>query len=1048
MINRLLLFVLAFVGVVSAHAHTASNTRVSGFVVNAGQWSKNVLFCHHTANLDTWITTNGLILDQFTNKGDVRTGHVVEMRWENTNNVPTAELGIPSATVTYMKSRTDLPIGTTSYESVVLRNVYDGISVVYYMDKAGHLRYDLEVAAGAAINNVAMSFSGDRGMHVATNAVELSTSLGSVLMTDLLAYVNKQTSQATPAWFSSTANGAQIVVPSHDATQHLTIDPVVYSTYVGGDGDDVLKSIVYSGEYAYVCGSTTGMSFPTDIGAYQKSTKGLNDGFVAKLSKDLSRVVSYTYFGGTDDDKIIGIALDASGKVCVTGETLSNDLPVTIGSVGQIYKAQIDAFIARLSADLTTLDVATYLGGNKDDRPLAIAVEAATGAIYVAGTTSSNAQFPTTLAHQATFGGNEDCFLAKLSPGGGTFVFCTYYGKDGKEAFTSIAVDPAGSPYVTGYTTSSTFETAPTPGKWSSGRVPYDRTYNGGLTDAFVIKFFPDGTLSKKDDGTYSTFFGGSGEDEGRGIYIDAQGRAVIVGVTNSKGLTAAGTLYTEKIGGKDIFMAILTDDGRGLTACTYFGGTGDDDVLGIIAEPSLNGGLMWGTTSSSEFPTAGAGAISARNGATDAFLTVLNPYTLKFSTLMGGSKADTSVSGSFDGSGGFYYALRSTSVDLPTNELSWNKEPVGGIDGYVAKWAYGSITLVSPASGETWCIGVNKTISWSADGMLDTDLYQIEASADGGKTWTSVAKDVKGLSYNWKPASSLETGSNYVVRVFTNRGHMLVSGQFTLSAPPKVVTDPVSVSACDGGSIQLSVEAEGANLRYQWRRNGTSINGANQPLYSIPTVNSGSAGSYDCVVAGSCNPASTSKPAIVSVAIKTAITEQPASVSLAEGQSFTVACKATGSDLKYAWFFNGNAIDGANASSYTIQSAAPGNSGKYKCTVVGGCGTETSTEATVVVTPLSVQQDIVVGSSAMRVLGPSPASETVALRVTIPTDAVVTARLISANGSLVTTHSFGTVVGGSNIVLLPVSDLASGVYGLELVTDKAVLRTAIQVAR
>ena len=1046
MVKRLLFIVL--VSTAGVQAGFTGNTRVTGFVMNTGQWPANVLFCQQTPNLTTWITAEGLVLDQYTNSDGVRKGHVVEMRWENTQAIPQVEVGKPSTTITYVTPKAGTMVGTTSYESVTLRNVYDGVSVVYYMDNAGRLRYDLDVAVGASVADVAMSFVGDNGMEVATNEVALNTTMGTVLMADLFAYANKQTAQATPAWFRSVANGVQIVVPRHDVTKQLTIDPVVYSTYLGGNGDDVIKSVVYNGDYAYVCGATTGIEFPATVGAYQKSTKGLNDGFVARLSKDLSSVVNYTYFGGTDDDKIVGLALDASGKVCVTGETLSDDLPVTIGSVGQIYKAQIDAFIARFSADLATMEIATFLGGNKDDHPLAIAVEAATGAIYVAGTTSSNAQFPTTLAHQATFGGNEDCFLAKLSPGGGTFVFCTYYGKDGKEAFTSIAVDAAGSPYVTGYTTSSTFETAPTPGKWSSGRVPYDRTYNGGLTDAFVIKFFPDGTLSKKDDGTYSTFFGGSGEDEGRGIYIDAQGRAVIVGVTNSKGLPAAGTLYTEKFGGKDIFMAILTDDGRGLTACTYFGGTGDEDVLGIIAEPSLNGGLMWGTTSSSEFPTTGAGVVSARNGATDGFLTVLNPYTLKFSTLIGGSKADTSISGSFDGSGGFYYALRSTSADLPTGNLSLHKEPIGGADGYVAKWAYGSISLVSPSGGETWCIGVNKSVSWSADGMLDNDVYQIEVSSDGGETWTSVANDVKGLSYNWKPSPNYSTGSNYVIRVFTARGHMLVSSPFTLSAPPKIVSDPVSVSACDGGSIELSVAAEGANLRFQWRRNGTSISGATQPMYSIPSVNAGSAGQYDCVVTGTCNPASTSKPAIVSVAVKTAITEQPSNVTLAEGQSFTVACKATGSDLKYAWFFNGNAIDGANASTYTVASAIPGNSGKYKCTVVGGCGTETSFEATVTVEPLSVQQDIVVGTTSMRVLGPSPAADFVAVRLTIPTDGVVAARLISTNGSVVVTHSFGSVLGGSNTIMLPVGTVASGVYGLELVTDKAVLRTAIQVAR
>lgn len=1048
MIKRILLFALLAVCSGQLLATIPTAPRVTGFIKNNGQWPSEVLYLQRSANMDAWIMSDGMVLDHYTMQGTTRVGHVVRMHWDNASQNTQVVEGRTLSTVTFHKGGAMNGLVVPSVEKLRVNGVYKGVDVSYYTDKAGRLRYDVDLAAGTLGTGMAFRFEGDQGIDVKNGEVRLHTSMGDIMMNDLYAFMSGTRSLSTPVSFSISASGVQFEIEKRAVTEPLTIDPVVYGTYIGGSDNDVITSIVNAGDGVYVGGSTMGIEFPAEVGAYQKKMQGAGDGFVALLSKDLSSVVNYTYIGGTSRDNLVGIALDANGMVCITGETESDDMPVTIGSVGQIYKGQIDTYIARLSKDLTTMEICTFLGGNKDDKPYAIAVEAATGAIYVAGSTTSNAQFPTQLAHQKTHGGQEDCYLAKLSPGGGTFVFCTYYGKDGNEAFTALAVDPAGSPYVTGYTSSSTFETAPTPGKWSSGRVPYDRTYNGGKTDAFVIKFFPDGTLSKKDDGTYSTFFGGSGEDEGRGIYIDAQGRAVVVGVTNSKGLPAAGTLYTEQIGGRDIFMCLFTDDGRGLTACTYFGGTGDDDVKGMMAETSLNGGIIWGTTSSIEFPSAGAGSVNAKNGATDGFLAILNPYTLKFGTVMGGSATDTTVGASFDEKGDFYFAVRGTSEDLPTTGEAWNPSAIGAEDGYVAKWAAGSISLVSPAGGEVWCLGSTRTISWSADGMLDNDRYQVEMSPDGGGSWTNIGKDVAGLSFNWKPATTLASGSDYQIRVFTSRGHVVKSQPFTLSAPPKVVTDPVSTSACDGGSVTLSVVAQGASVKYQWRKNGTNINGATDATYVVDNVTMNSAGSYDCVVTGACSPSATSKPATVAIAAKTAITEQPQSVVVTEHQSFTLTCKASGDNLTYAWYKNGNILDGAKDFKLVVSDATISDVGTYRCVVTGGCGSAESVEATVDVKVSSVQEDIIAGPVTMRVLGPSPASEYLAVRLSTDVQTDVVVRLVATDGTTALQYHAEQITGGVSNVQIPVRSVAAGVYGLELQAGGQVLRTTVVIAR
>jgi hypothetical protein len=1032
-------------------AQSPFNTRIGGFIQNRGQWPGEVLYLHRAPNLDTWVTTTGMVIDQYAVNGSQRTGHVVRMTWQGGNNQTSIVPGPTTATVHYFNGGNG-PAGLSSITVDRLRcqNVFDGVSVIYYTDADGRLRFDLDVAPGTSTANIAFQFEGDQGLVVDPTDIKLRTSMGDIVVTDLYAYVFGKKHLQTKASFDANSGGVRISVPQRAIQEPLTVDPVVYGTYVGGTGDDIVKALANGKDFVYMGGTTTGIEFPAGTGKYAKDVAGLTDAFIAAFSKDLRELKAYTYLGGGSEDELVGIDINTEGFVCVAGNTRSSNFPTTIGAVGQIYKAQIDAFITRLPADLSALDISTFIGGNKDDKALGIAVEKTTGAIYVCGVTNSNAQFPITLAHQNTYRGGDDCFLAKLAPGGGTFVFCTYYGKAGNEAFTAIAVDPAGSPYVTGYTTSSDFETAPTPGRFSSGRVPYDRTFNGGPTDAFAIKFFPDGTLSKKDDGTYSTFFGGAGEDEGRGIYIDAQGRAMLIGVTTSSGFPTAGGLFTDKIGGKDIFVCLFTDDGRGLTACTYFGGKGDDIVLGVLPDASLNNGIIWGTTVSQDYPTSGPGAVNTRLGASDAFLTQLNPYAVKFSTLIGGDGTDTTVAVVQDGSGDLFFAVRGTSDDLPTTDGAWKDAPSGGVEGYVGKWAQGVLSLVVPNGGESWCVGFTRSISWAADGILENDRFTVRISSDNGNSWKTAATNVSGLSYSWKPDNTYAPSDEYVVEITTARGHIVRSNLFTLNSPPAITKDPAAASACAGEAVSLTVEATGVGLRYQWRKGGTNIPGATQAAYEIANVTTSTSGSYDCVVTGSCTPNATSKPATVSVAAQTAVTSHPKDVTVKTNQSFSLTVVASGSTLTYKWMRNGTEIAGANAATYTVNMASAADAGTYKCEVTGGCGTATSNEAVVTFDPTSVQEDVVAGGNTLRVLGPIPATDLLSIRLTMQmasTDAVLI-RCVSADGSVVMVHNAGSMGGGENTITFPVASLASGVYGLEVAVGANVLRTAIQIAR
>jgi hypothetical protein len=1048
------ILVIAAFAVTAASGHALEyKASLKGFVPNNGQWPSEVLYLHKSPNLHVWITRSGMVFDQYKIENGMRTGHILRMAWEGAhgqvNDASTRSVQ-PSTRVSMFKGRdaSKWVHGLEVRTDLRFADVYPGVDVLYYLDEKGQLRYDLDVKPHANVTQVGFAVKGDEGVQITPDEVVLKTSMGGINMGDLYAYVLGRKSMQTEAMFSARSSSITFNVPQWNGEVPLRIDPVVYGTYIGGQDDDAVKSTQLVENGVVIAGTTTGIEFPQGTGRYSTTVKGASDAFVALLSRDLTTIRAYSYFGGSGAEVLAAMAVDGEGKVCITGTTESNDLPTTVGAVGQLYKAGLDVFVARLSADLTTVDLCTYVGGNKDDIPMGIAVNNASS-IYVVGGTTSNLSFPTTLAHQNTHGGQEDAFMFRLSPNGGSFVFCTYYGKAGVESFKAIALDNTGAPFVTGSTTSSDFETAPTPGRWSSGRVPYDRTYNGGNSDAFLIKFFPDGTLSKRDDGTFATFFGGDKEEEGRGIYVDNIGRPVLVGVTNSTNMPAVGTLTTSPIGARDIFMAVFTDDGRGLVSCTYFGGTGDDDVLGMRADIDVNAGVLYGTTKSVDFPAAGMGSTPERSGPSDGFISVFNTTSIKYSSIIGGNGNDAVIGVSLDAAGDIYHVVEGNSQNLPVTPGAVNSQPIGGTDGYVGKMAYGVLNLSSPNGGETWCAGSTRGIAWSALDMNDKEKYKVEISEDGGSTWKPLVESTDKTSYNWAIPMGISDGGDYRIRISTVRGHSSTSNLFTISNPPTITAPPVAVTACQGERVVLRVGASGSGLNYQWRRNATNISGATNDSLVITNLSAANAGNYDVVITGRCTPNATSTAVAVTVGATTEITKQPENVTVEKGKGFELSVQAKGSDLTYQWQKDGTNINNANTATYRVQASTEADAGSYTCLVNGVCGDLTSSSATVVITPTSsVSED---GTSIMgrtlRVLGPIPADQTMRFSLSSSVPGAVVARLFDAKGAMVGSFDVGTVQGEDTIFDVPVSRLAAGTYALEVVVAGVSLRTTTFIA-
>lgn len=192
---------------------------------------------------------------------------------------------------------------------------------------------------------------------------------------------------------------------------------LVYSTLLGGTGDDVATSASADGQgNLYLAGWTTSTDLPV-MNAVQKRLSGIQNGFVAELNPQGNGLVFSTYLGGSQKDAVQDLALDGNRNIYVAGSTTSADFPTMNPTSTSKPKAQAKArtaFAAKLASGGQGLVFSTLFGGSQDDGGAAIAA-GASGAAYLAGTTRSS-DLPVSGAFQASFGGQWDMYLAKLTP--------------------------------------------------------------------------------------------------------------------------------------------------------------------------------------------------------------------------------------------------------------------------------------------------------------------------------------------------------------------------------------------------------------------------------------------------------------------------------------------------------------------------------------------------------------------------------------------------------------------------------------------------------
>ncbi|MDO8631355.1 MAG: SBBP repeat-containing protein [Phycisphaerales bacterium] len=622
------------------------------FEKNIGQTDAAVKFFARADGYSLFLTaTEAVMVLPPAKAAKTKAGVVVRMKLKGADaKAPVRGQDILPGRTSYMRGndRSKWQIGVEQYAKVKFSSVYPGIDVIYY-GKQGQVEHDFIVAPGANPGRILVGFEGARGLRLDAR--------GNLVLR---------------------VEGGEVAYSA----------PTLYQM-IGGNRIDV------SGRY--VLAGKNHVRF--EVGDYIKSSELVID-----------PVLSYSSFlGGATGDKAYAIAVDTARNAYLTGSTESTAFP-TAGTptaplmAGAAAKQLLDVFVTKVNPAGTAMVWSLYLGGTGDDVGRGIAVDSATGRVYVTGDTTVGigvGGFPNTATFGTGVGTGLDAFVVGIDGGSTspTQIYANVFGGGANESGNGIAVDALGAVYVTGQTTSIAVNTFPIFATVATAAQP---TAGGGASQAYVTKFTAAGAL------VYSTYLGGTGIAFGNAIAIDGNRNAYVTGRTGSEFFTAveigAGTwaaAFKPTItGAEDAFMAKLNPDGNAFLYKTYVGGSGLDAGTGIAVDGATPPRVyMTGDTVSADFPGTGSAVYTTlrNNGARttigggnpNSFVFKLNtaltgPTDGVYSTYVGLTGVTQTNAIAVDGAGKAYVTGYNTGLDIPITATIGERAPSTGEEAVV----------------------------------------------------------------------------------------------------------------------------------------------------------------------------------------------------------------------------------------------------------------------------------------------------------------------------------------------------------------------------
>ena len=695
-------------------------------------------------------------------------------------------------------------VGRQTFGQVQLRDVYPGIDVVFYGNQ-NDLEYDFNLAAGRSPAQIALQFDGAKKISVAADgSLVIKLAAGEIVHRAPVAFqiINGVRHDVAAHFKLLSPNTVGFALGEFNHSAPLVIDPVLsYSTYFGGYYGESANAIAVSpvDGSIYVAGQTFSSRISNGIplvtaSAYQTNYSGgkvSGDAFIARFDSTGTNLIFATYLGGSGNDGVQALTVDASGNAFLAGYTDSTNFPtknalydhINSSWIKQLKGYTIDAFVAELTPDGSDLIYSTYLGGNSMDAVYGLALDSNDNA-YVTGYTYST-NFPVTAdAFQSKRGFtnsiyfNANAFVSVIGAGGSNLIYSTYLGGTNLDMGRAIAFNN-NRLFVAGYTTSTNFP--------ATNHLAGFDLLNGNTRTNKNVVYYRDAFVTAFDASTtnfpvlYSTLLGGTNNDVANGIAADSAGNAYVVGYTMSTNFPYTtsnvlylnpGYVYTNDFKkhpqlATNAFLTQITWNGTNpaIGFSSIFGGKGVDVANGVTLDASGNIYIV-GSVSSTNFPvttnviyppmTATNNSIKKRGAKlSDAFVMILNSdaSSLLFSAYLGGRDNDFGNAIAVDTTGNAYIAGQTQSTNFPT-VTPWQSHRIGTNDMFIAKISPDEMIPLSIIPVSTATTGLRSLttpnqphrimLRWRASAAN----YQLESTTD--------------MSHpNWQPVGQTPAASN-----------------------------------------------------------------------------------------------------------------------------------------------------------------------------------------------------------------------------------------------------------------------------------------------
>lgn len=717
-----------------------------------------------------------------------------------------------------------------SFKKIIYHDIYPGIDWVFYFNGEGKLEHDFVIRAGGKVSDIKLQYLGTERLKIDRYGnLIANTPYGRITEPAPYSYEQETGRKISSSYV---VNGNMLTFKADAYNGTLVIDPVIdWATYFGGSEYDEIRDLKIGKDgFVYAVGATNSTTNIATVGAYLVTFQGGSnsigsDAFITKFDTDGNCIWS-TYYGGTNVDLGLSLAVDTAGYLYMGGRTNSQTGIATAGSHQESKAGNVsgyDAFIAKFDTSGSVV-WATYYGGNFNEGSTGLAVTSDRfDNIYIAGNTNSSTGISTPGAFQLTRPGSEEGFIAKFNTSG-ILSWATYYGSGSNDYINSIVTDTPGDIIVVGHTQS-------TSGLSTTGA--FLETGNGA-TDGFIAKF--DSTGQR----VWGTYFGGNGYDKLDRLVTDSSNAIYCIGLTESTNAIATSNAYQMTAGGMQDFCLAKFNASGAIEWGTYFGGVDNETAPAL----TYSDGKLYltGETGSPDNITTPDAISPIYNGSfSETLLAVFNTSGQRtWATYLGGDVTDRGTALAVNDMEQVFLVGKTSSVNNLATAGAHQTTFGGNEDGLLMRINMCDVPVTPTAIAGNIEVCENSEQQYTVSAVAGADSYE----------WI--------LPNGWTGTSSTDTIN---VIVGADGGEIKAVAMNTCGA-----SDTISLAVTVNPAPQATISRNGNALSvaqtftsYQWILDGTPITGATNPTH-IATGN----GTYTLEVWGANGCSSLSNEIIV----------------------------------------------------------------------------------------------------------------------------------------------------------------------------------------